>query len=944
MCHCLHIKDLTCLSSDLFIHLYHYLICISAYAGIADEFSSALAKPIFCNPGTVEPWEVVDSTKTEHIDNYIGDLPPSPIPEGSGAWLSDSVHQIDTSMYDTQNGCFIISDGKTDLKNQNQETSDVTGALADVVDTVSPVKDSEVKTEHEISSNTNRNIESSDDDFGDIIFVDSQMIPIVNEPVQSPPKSFSSSKLFSYIKKDKVRSFMSGVKSLITRPNKNTDTNLVEEETPKVGGVAKVCNNSEHEMNVNDSSPIKSKETNIKLLDDDGMKTDEHKLVLDKAVADVNMAESVLKDSSIKISKSNDSLEVNSDSKKVTLSNTIEELNNCKSLNENEEEQKKHDSISNDAMATQELNPNDHEIIVETVVKATAEDNDDESSYLENKYNSTKLEVRSDKFSQLAENETLKESNEESCINRNKSMETEKAQIKDCNNDLQQTSKRLKLEPDKLESNWNEELSDSEMESAAEDMESFAESMKNCTEYEENVIEDLSDIETKLCDTVSKNQVCGDACESERTETTDVGHESQRKDSVEVQAVDASESITTLVGSSTENSDHKDPCELYAVCQELLDEASSHGHEYETSGYHDPIIGSSSCHTLEDRSSFFFYGDNRRLSIHSEGSCNSIEDSYAWMAGEDIDIVEVNTSDIVTVIADNDQNNIQEQNSETGAVEVGLKEKPTFYIDNASKITEGFDNLEIQNINSESKETTACIDSAPVSETVENEIETVNSRQSLDMNNTKIVTDVGHLSENIKTVENMACSEMIYDRDQALKPGNSETVNEVVVAHMSTSVSSDSGFHCDTDGLMKSHIKDNNDKPRSLSSPVDNVSKDNKSDTEESDHTSKIKQGRRTMSLDLTHNHNSISEKLNTDLLLPKSSTIPRSSTVPELLSGSVTPKLFSVQRNIAQSPIQLFRKLPIVKNPYMSPILASDDMLLGLPNVHLVVSESSNL
>lgn len=51
------------------------------------------------------------------------------------------------------------------------------------------------------------------------------------------------------------------------------------------------------------------------------------------------------------------------------------------------------------------------------------------------------------------------------------------------------------------------------------------------------------------------------------------------------------------------------------------------------------------------------------------------------------------------------------------------------------------------------------------------------------------------------------------------------------------------------------------------------------------------------------------------------------------------TPKRFSVQRKIAQSPIKLFRQLPIVKNYYMSPLLAPDDLLKGLPEIHLAVS-----
>ncbi|XP_053409256.1 hormone-sensitive lipase-like [Mercenaria mercenaria] len=58
----------------------------------------------------------------------------------------------------------------------------------------------------------------------------------------------------------------------------------------------------------------------------------------------------------------------------------------------------------------------------------------------------------------------------------------------------------------------------------------------------------------------------------------------------------------------------------------------------------------------------------------------------------------------------------------------------------------------------------------------------------------------------------------------------------------------------------------------------------------------------------------------------------------PHLSPGkrTFTPKLYSVQRKIAQSPIQLFRHLPIVKNMYMSPLLAPDEALRRLPPVHL--------
>jgi len=65
-----------------------------------------------------------------------------------------------------------------------------------------------------------------------------------------------------------------------------------------------------------------------------------------------------------------------------------------------------------------------------------------------------------------------------------------------------------------------------------------------------------------------------------------------------------------------------------------------------------------------------------------------------------------------------------------------------------------------------------------------------------------------------------------------------------------------------------------------------------------------------------------------------------RSQYSPQLSPGarSFTPKMFSVQRKIAQSPIQLFRQLPIVKNYYMSPLLAPNELLKALPEIHIAV------
>ncbi|KAJ8316190.1 hypothetical protein KUTeg_006204 [Tegillarca granosa] len=71
---------------------------------------------------------------------------------------------------------------------------------------------------------------------------------------------------------------------------------------------------------------------------------------------------------------------------------------------------------------------------------------------------------------------------------------------------------------------------------------------------------------------------------------------------------------------------------------------------------------------------------------------------------------------------------------------------------------------------------------------------------------------------------------------------------------------------------------------------------------------------------------------------------IPRSPSAPVIsnLSSDKEQKfspIMAYNRPIVQSPLQIMRKLPIVKNPYMSPLLSPDDMLMTLPPVYLVVS-----
>ena len=51
------------------------------------------------------------------------------------------------------------------------------------------------------------------------------------------------------------------------------------------------------------------------------------------------------------------------------------------------------------------------------------------------------------------------------------------------------------------------------------------------------------------------------------------------------------------------------------------------------------------------------------------------------------------------------------------------------------------------------------------------------------------------------------------------------------------------------------------------------------------------------------------------------------------------TPPVYAQIRHFAQSPVLTFRHMPISKNPYMSPYLASDSMLKQMCPVHFVVS-----
>jgi len=57
--------------------------------------------------------------------------------------------------------------------------------------------------------------------------------------------------------------------------------------------------------------------------------------------------------------------------------------------------------------------------------------------------------------------------------------------------------------------------------------------------------------------------------------------------------------------------------------------------------------------------------------------------------------------------------------------------------------------------------------------------------------------------------------------------------------------------------------------------------------------------------------------------------------------SPTWSPPIYAQIRHFAQSPVQQFRHLPIAKNPYMSPYLASDQLLKNLCPVYMVVSHT---
>lgn len=71
--------------------------------------------------------------------------------------------------------------------------------------------------------------------------------------------------------------------------------------------------------------------------------------------------------------------------------------------------------------------------------------------------------------------------------------------------------------------------------------------------------------------------------------------------------------------------------------------------------------------------------------------------------------------------------------------------------------------------------------------------------------------------------------------------------------------------------------------------------------------------------------------------------TIPRTFSAP-ILDGKLLPKCplsptYAPNYGTKQIPLNVIRHLSLAKNPFMSPLLAPDELLLGLPPVYLVVS-----
>ena len=993
----------------------------SAYAGIADEFSSALAKPIFCNPGTVEPWEMVDSKEMQHIEDYVGEIKPH---SADGQQTSqDDAHQEDGDIQ-TSVSSNLRSNGTenliNDVENENTETDgaqeinvithypDVDGSICECTskngcefkskaqnDQICddngatfgptnslPMNKVDVDTQSNNKDSSNKKIETkvckadNEDDetgytLGDIVFVESEMIPDVIENVDNQQHGLTSSRILNFVRKENpvksivsgvenpVKSLVSGVKSFMSRHKKAKLSTPEMDAVPKKNATEETSEKSlekeQFESDVDDGSPSKFK--------NNGKEVNSHNH--SKTSLNEEVAESILKhkieSETLLINKNEDiseDLDGNVDNKEYHRINHENITNpNCKSETEFIESDNNNLTHTENLLADSEYSNNDcsdHEkqtdkaklVKPETELTATIDctnshqvcESDMEVSDYSDKNenmidtNENVIETESCTVTDTSVNDTSMEytSQYTESSNVGESSDTKSLIIKIPQDDIVEDNKH----------NDRGDDDDDNDDDDPEDMETFLESISHHAEdtamysissetgaktqskdekqskhIVDSVTTDLAAMNAENCDISEESNLCNSEIYENRNEIT-------------------SDDTETFVGTNETN--NPAPSELYAVCQELLDEATCHSQDIGASGYNDSIIASSSCHTIEDRSSYYFYGYDRKLSIHSEGSCDSIEDSHAWMTGQDIDIVEVDSNDIVTVINDCDQNTLRDDLFLNNRIEF---DEAKFYIDTADQ---GIASL------SENKAKTF---SGTVSNDLQSKTCSAADNQS-DLKyekNTENMNSKAFVKEDKSTYEKSVINEIKAVKSETVKDehnpktdtASEENVDENaghVIRNDLDFVSSDGATMSDVGGLTIKDNKEKCDKAKTKSDPTEHTTGIENNTGLDTTMKDVRLQNRRAMSLDLTNDLNSFAN--NADFLSPmRSMTLPRSSTVPELLSGSVAPKLFSVQRNIAQSPIQLFRRLPIVKNPYMSPILAPDEMIQGLPMVYLIVS-----
>ena len=997
----------------------------SAYAGIADELSSALAKPIVCNPGTVEPWEMVDSKEMQHIEDYVGEIKPHSA-DGEQGDAQQGDGEIQTSV--SSNLCSIGTENLiNDVENQNTETDgaqeinvithdpevdgsicectvkngcefkskaqndqicDDNGATFGHTNTL-PKNKVDVETQSYNKDSSNKKIETkvcradNEDDetgytLGDIVFIESEMIPDVIENVDNHQHGLTSSRILSFVRKENpvksivsgvenpVKSLVSGVKSFMSRHKK------AKLSTPEMDGVPKKkateetseksLEKEQFESDVDDGSPSKFRNNGEEVNSDNHSKTSLNEEVGESILKHKIESETLLIEKSEDISED---LDGNVDYKEYHRVNHENITNpNCKSETEFIESDNNNLSHTENLLADLEYSNNDCSdhgkqtdtaklVKPETEQTATIDctnahqvcESDMEVSDYSDKNenmidtNEKVIETEACTVTDTGVNDTdmelASQYTEKSNVGVDESSSTKSLIIKIPQDDIVEDNKHN----DRGDDDDDNDDDDDDDNDDPEDMETFLESIsqhaedtamysissetgaqtqskdeKQSKHIVDSVTTDLAAMNAENCDISEESNMCNSEIYENRNEIT-------------------SDDTETFEG--TNETKNTPTSELYAVCQELLDEATCHSQDIGASGYNDSIIASSSCHTIEDRSSYYFYGYDRRLSIHSEGSCDSIEDSHAWMTGQDIDIVEVDSNDIVTVINDCDQNTLRDDLFQNNPIEF---DEAKFYIDTADQ---GIASL------SENKAKT-------FSGTVSNDLQSKTCSAADNQSDLKYEKNTENMnSKAFVKDDKSAYEESVINEIKAVK---SETVKDEhnpktdtasvdenaghVITNDLDSVCSDGASMSVVGGLTKKDNTEKCDKAKAKSAPTEHTTGiENNAGTDTTMKDVRI-QNRRAMSLDLTNDLNSFAN--NSDFLSPmRSMTLPRSSTVPELLSGSVAPKLFSVQRNIAQSPIQLFRRLPIVKNPYMSPILAPDDMIQGLPMVYLIVSTS---